>query len=194
MAGNSDKGGNLNRIDFLWKTVGRYDFYIGTTNAKAAALLAYNTFVVGGIVLKFRDVLALFDGHSKSAAVGAVLLIAASLASIVSLWSTFVVVLPYLWSPKKPNDYHSLIFFNHVAEYSSGEDYCKRVDGMGEAEAVKDLSYQTHALATGTRKKFNWLRLGIGSLLFAQVPAFAMLLLIKLWIVVADAVEKLSRP
>src|SRR5204862_7544080 len=39
-----------------WKLIGRYDFYFGSVNTKAALLVAFNTFVAGAIVLKWDDI------------------------------------------------------------------------------------------------------------------------------------------
>ena len=46
------------QVNDTWmKLIGRYDFYNGSVNTKAALLVAFNTFVAGGIVLKWKDIL-----------------------------------------------------------------------------------------------------------------------------------------
>ena len=48
------------KIDFLWKVIGRIDSYMISTHNKAALLLAFNTFVIGGIILKWSDITDMF--------------------------------------------------------------------------------------------------------------------------------------
>lgn len=57
---------NLNPLDlkdkmeFLFKAISRYDFYINATNAKASLILVWNGIVIGTVLLKFDTILSLF--------------------------------------------------------------------------------------------------------------------------------------
>ncbi len=71
--------------DLLWKIIQRYDYYIGTTNAKAAIIATFNTFVFGAIVIKWQDLLPLFGAHRHAAILAGCFLAVAAIASLVSL-------------------------------------------------------------------------------------------------------------
>lgn len=180
--------------EFLWKVIQRYDTYVGSTNAKAAMLGTFNTFVVGAVVLKWHEVVALYGAHPKiGVGAGAVVLIAA-LASLYSLWRVFKVVHPFLDSSKKPGQYHSDIFFGHVAEHGCAEDYLRHVAKADEATTTHDLGAQAHALACGLRQKFNDMRLAVGAILYVQLPALGVLLMIKFVTLVMDLTTKGVQP
>lgn len=155
---------------FLWKVVSRYDHYIGTTNTKAAFLIAYNTFVIGGILLKWSEIVPSFSANPKSAIGIAMLLFLLGVCAVLSLVFTFRTIYPYLKSGKSPDAYHSKIFFSDVAEYPTGNDYLKSVQGMLEADIEHDVAQQTHLLAKGLVCKFKCLQTAIGVILFGQVP------------------------
>jgi|GEM_PF-5727280 len=167
----------MNKLEALWKIVGRYDHYIATTNQKAAATIAYNTIIVGGLILKYRDMLGLFDQHPRAIHVAAILLVSIAVCSLASLWCTFLMILPYLWSPAKAD---SVIFFGDVANHDTAEKYFDQINKVTEEQFTKDLSVQTFALATGVKKKFRWMRVGICLVLFVQIPLMAILLALKL--------------
>ena len=71
------------------------------------------------------------------------------LLSLVSLFFMLKIVLPYLKSKKRIGQYQSQIFFGHVSEYSSDEDYLKVVNNLKEDELIKDLAFQVYSLARG---------------------------------------------
>src|SRR5687768_6211987 len=105
------------RLDALWKVVGRFDTYMGSTNTKAALLIAFNTFVPGSVALKWQDIERAFGTDHRSAFVlASVFLVVALAASVVSLVFTFWAISPFLKSPKRPEKYHSDLFFCDVAE------------------------------------------------------------------------------
>ncbi len=171
----------LRTDDLLLKIIARFDFYIGTTNAKAALVAAFNTFAIGAIVLKWGDVVALFAGHPAAAKGAAILLAVAALASVASLAAVFMMVKPYLDSPKAPMKYHSILFFGHVAEHGSATDYVSAVLGASEEDIVADLGAQAHALARGVRAKFRLMNAAVLALVLGELGAFAVILLMRLW-------------
>jgi hypothetical protein len=183
---NVTQAAGLDRRDFLWRIIGRYDFYINTTNGKAAFLIAFNVFVVSGVVLKWSDLFQLYGGGFPFANLATAILLAMMvLASLASLFCTFMAVNPFLKSPKEPENYHSAIFFGHVAQYDEPEKYLRRVKDLDEEKAVKDLAYQAHVLAKATIAKFGWIKRAVGVILFVQLPVFTLLVGIVVFVLIA---------
>lgn len=180
--------------DLLWKVIQRYDYYIGTTNAKAAIIATFNTFVFGAIVIKWQDLLPLFGAHRNAAILAGCFLAVAAIASLVSLWAIFLVINPFVKSPKRPAQYHSVIFFSHVAEHEIPENYLTCVEQINEEALCKDLGLQAHSLALGVRDKFQKMKIAVGAIIFAQIPALAAMVIIKLWTLIADVLEKGVNP
>ena len=177
--------------EVLWKVIGRYDTYIGSTNTKAAFLIAFDTFVAGGIVLKWQDIKsAVGDSHPQSFAVVAALLHVAIGAALASLWYTFKAINPFLASPKRPNEYHSNVYFGDAAEHAAPDKYLEAVAKWDEAGLQKDLAFQAHTLAQGLTGKFAALKNAIWAVLFVQLPALAGAVLIVLWVIAGGVLEK----
>jgi hypothetical protein len=169
-------------IDFHWKAIGRYDSYIATTNIKAAFLIAWNTFAIGTVGLKWHELLAPFAGMPRTNMWASVCSLAILFAGVASLWETFRVVNPFMESPKRPLKYHSLIFFRHVAEFGSDEEFNAAAANRSADEFVSDLAAQAYTLARALTFKFSALRRTIGLLLGVQFPA--LLLLIATYLIV----------
>lgn len=136
----------------LWKIIHRHDRLIETTNAKAALSIAFNTFVFGGIVLKWRELLPDFNECPVLAICGILLLAIAALASIGSLYYTIYAVKPFLESNSD-----SLLFFKDVAA-NDGDAYYEKVKEMSHDSLNKDLAYQIHILSRGMSEKFDRLK------------------------------------
>lgn len=160
--------------DTWLKLIGRYDFYNGTVNTKAAMFVAFNTFVAGGIVLKWKDIQDAFGGQKVAFVFVGLFLLVALAASLVSLWFTFKSVNPFLGSPNIPKNYHSLFFFGDVQKFTV-ENYHDEVAKMTDEELCRDLSYQAHSLAEGLCGKFAALKAATSWILFVQIPALALL-------------------
>lgn len=167
-------------IDFLWKVLGRYDFYIGSTNTKAALLIAYNTFVVSGIILKWRDISPCFASHPKLAITGAALLFLLAIFSLASLVFTFRTINPYTKTCRQPGKYHSKIFFSDVAQYESADNYHDSIKMSSSEILFEDLAKQTYVVARGVDSKFAELKKAIGAILFFQLPTLVAVLLVHL--------------
>lgn len=176
-----------------WKVIGRYDFYFGSVNTKATMLVAFNTFVAGGIVLKWEDISKAFGGHRIEFFLAGLGLFVAVAASLVSLGFTFWAVSPFLGSPSRPNDFHSLLFFGDVAKFDTPEKYLENVNELDEESLCKDLAYQAHALAGGLTGKFVYLNKAIWWIIFVQLPALAALVLILLSTLAYEALAKASQ-
>jgi len=160
------------RVDFQWKTIQRFDYYIGTTNTKAAIFLTLDTFVTGAIVLKWSELVQYFGPHPASIAFANGFLVLAAAAALVSWWFALFGIEPILKSPKQPQRYHSLVFFGHVAEYQEPEHYVEAAKKTSLSQYANDLGMQAHALARIAGRKFWWFRWAARIMLFVQLPAF----------------------
>jgi hypothetical protein len=173
-------------IDFYWKVIGRYDSYIGTTNAKAAFLIAWNTFAIGSIGLKWGELLSPFALHPKTQIWATICLILIVICGLAGLWKVFGVVTPFLGRPRKAEAHQSVIFFEEIARFETNAAYHAVATELdGEALAF-DLASQAYALAKGLSGKFAALKVAIGIARFVQIPA-AFLLVITYAIVAITA-------
>ncbi len=167
-------------IDFLWKIISRFDFYFGTTNMKATVIVAFNTFIFSAIVLKIDELLLPLKPHKSAVIITAILLVIAALASLVSLGAVFLVINPFLKSPKHDLTYQSKIFFQHIAEYKEPKDYLQFINKCTDDNWIEDLSMQAYALSKGLKYKFDKMKTAIGAILFVQLPALGLIVLIRI--------------
>jgi hypothetical protein len=156
-----------NRSDFVWKVIGRFDTYIDGTNKKATVLVAFNTFVLGTIVLKWKDLQQILAGHPRSLLVAAVFITVAAIGTLVGLGLAFLAIHPFLKSFKKPGDYHSNLFFVHVAEHPTGADYRAAVIKADSECDITDLCHQAHILACGLTSKMTRLQISFWATILA---------------------------
>lgn len=182
-------------IDALWKVIGRYDTYIGSTNTKAAMLIAFNTFVPGSIALKWKDIQDAFgSGHKEAFILASIFLLIALVASVVSLVFTFWAISPFLKSPEPPGGYVSDVFFGSVGRHENPEAYLARVESWSDSAFRKDLAIQAHTLAQGLSAKFYRLKVAISAVMFAQLPMFGAMILTYLCVVLSDVIRKTATP
>lgn len=170
----------MSSADFLWKVINRFDHYINTTNTKATVIVAFDTFIFSAIVLKWYDLLQTFGSQTVAAILVSFLLLMAAISSLVSLAAVFQVINPFLKSPKNPAKYHSKIFFGHIAEFENPEDYHQCVKEATDEELLKDCCMQAHVLAKGLNDKFRKMKIAIGAILFVQLPALGLMILVKI--------------
>lgn len=177
----SQKSETSTKTDFLWKTIGRIDTYIGTTNAKAALIVAFDTFLLGGLLLKAGDILAPLKAVAWAHTTFVWLIAVIGVASVVSLWFTLSVVQPFLTSNKRPGQYHSRVFFGDIAEVKDAASFVSQVREAGPDEMHDDLAQQVHVVAGIACTKFKRLRWVTRVAVFAQIPALLALLLLALF-------------
>lgn len=177
----SQKSETGTKTDFLWKTMGRIDSYIGTTNAKAALIVAFDTFLLGGLLLKAGDILTPLKPVPSAHTAALWLIAAIGVASVVSLWLTLSVVQPFLTSNKRPGQYHSRIFFGDIAEVKDTIAFMSQVRGANADEMLDDLAQQVHVVSGIACTKFKRLRRVTQVAVFAQIPVLLALLLVALF-------------
>jgi hypothetical protein len=121
-------------------------------------------------VLKCNEIIGLF-GESASAGEGSAILLAiAALAALVSS-VRFSSWKAYLRSPKAPGTYHSLFFFEHVAEHPDGAAYLAALRDADGDTVIADLAAQAHALAQGARTKFRLMNAAVVALMIELGPS-----------------------
>lgn len=173
--------------DALWNVINRFDLFMGATNAKAALTIAFNTFVVSGIALKWKEILPSSKAHPYLAIIGGIFLAAAVAASILSLIFTFISVNPFQQSHEISDDYHSDIFFKHIAAHKAEGDYFDKVKEMSSDILAKDLAFQIHILSKGVSRKFEFLKYATQTIICAQLPSIFLVVVIKLIAFIADS-------
>ncbi len=170
------------KTDFLWKTIGRIDTYIGTTNAKAALIVAFDTFLLGGLLLKASDILTPLQPTPWAHTAALWLIATVGVASVASLWITLSVVQPFLTSNKRPGQYHSRIFFGDIAEVADASAFLTQAKEASPDEMFDDLAQQLHVVSTIACKKFKRLQWVTRVAVFVQIPMLLILLLLALFI------------
>jgi len=143
------------RRDFLWKTLDRYDVYIGTTITRAATVTALNTLIVGYVILKAGDILGGFGGHAYLRSLALLALGVSGLMAFGSTLLSFLALAPYLGAKRAKGS--SLIFFADVASHKRAK-FVGMVQDLRCDGATRDLTEQVHDVATGLNGKFSWLR------------------------------------
>jgi hypothetical protein len=164
----------------LWKVIARFDTYMGTVNAKAALILTFDAFAVTALTLKWGDIVTSVGGAPAVGRWIAFLLAVATLAALGSIAAAFMAVAPYLGSRKAPGKYHSILFFEHVAEHAAGSDYLTAVRGHDTTSFEAELAEQAQSLATGLSSKFGKLRIAVLLVLYGILAPMAAAVLTRL--------------
>jgi hypothetical protein len=177
---------SVNKVDFLWKVIQRFDFYINSTNTKASAIIAFNTFVLGGIVFRAIDILPSTEIDHRYYLVSGYALIISAISSLVSLIATFFVISPFLKSSGDSSSngnepYSSMIFFCHIAKLDSAFQFNEKIQFSNDDEICKDLSIQAYSLAQGLNRKFETIKMIFFWIFLIQLPAFGITISIKLY-------------
>lgn len=162
------------KIAFITGVIKRYDNYIISTNAKASLIIAFNSLIIGTVLMKFNVIMSFYNYSDKSV-VGLLLFLIAS-SSLLSLFFVFSVVYPYL-NNKNSNEHEedSLIFFGSVSKLES-QDYLDRINDCSPDELIKDLTEQALILAKGLNSKMLRMRRSINAITCSLV--FILLIII----------------
>jgi hypothetical protein len=134
----------------------RYDTYISGANTKGAFLLAFNTFLCGGLLSNYNTIIKLVNVCHLVYLEGGLVLIL--ITGVVSLVIILLAVYPFLKSGNSsPNKYHSLIYFGSVSSFETADKYAEAVSKQDEQETYNDLSKQIYQLSKALLKKYNLL-------------------------------------
>jgi hypothetical protein len=166
-----------NRRDHAKLIMNRVDAYIAVVNTRGAFLLAFNTFLFGGIVSNYGDVLGLVS-DPEAIKYLKICLMTLLLLSLVTTTFTMNAVYPFLsaGNPVK-GKYHSLIFFKSVAQFKDADAYLDKWKEITDDEAEEDIIRQSFHLAQGLNKKYKTLSWAI-RFVYAQVFVLFITLII----------------
>ena len=176
---NIDKPENSSIRETLWNIIHRFDSLIESTNTKAALLIAFNTFIFGGILLKWNEILPSFTAHPFLAIIGLICLASAAIASVLSLLFTIAAINPFLESGGGSKKYCSNIFFKDIAAYEEAGGYYKAIKTASPNSLDEDLVFQIYDLSKGILKKYKFLKNATNTILYLQLPAFAGVVITK---------------
>ncbi len=160
----------------LWNIIGRFDGLTESTNSKAALIIAFNTFVLGGILLEWKDILPSFTDQRCWAIVCGLFLLAAALASVVSLRFTVKAIKPFT---KTHTEVKSVIFFKDISDLKPAE-YHDKITKISPDDLEKDLAFQAHILSTALNEKFQHLKTATCYIQKFQLPALGIFALLRL--------------
>jgi len=169
------------KIDYLFKVINRFDFYINSTNTKASLIIAWNGVLIGTILLKYGEILSAFQpaGWPKAAAVALLSLLGA--CSLISNVFVLTVVFPFLRPSSKREtgrilENESMLFFGAVAAMGT-EVYHKRVVDSDTGEILADLADQAATIAQGLQDKMQLIRKSLVAVGLGLVFIFCLLIL-----------------
>ncbi len=164
------------KVEFLFKKILRYDFYISSTNAKASIVIAWNGIVIGTILLKYDSILCLYLSKGWSYSIANVLLIIIAVASIISIALMMKVVNPFLLTGSINGNSKSLIFFGDVSKMSINEYLDKEINSSYD-EIQSDAMRQAYILATSLNEKMMNMQQSIRAIYFGLLALFLLVLL-----------------
>lgn len=172
------------KIDILIKTAQRIDFWINSTNTKAAFIVALNAICLTGFVAKWDDIIKLFEGYDGAKVLVAILLSLAAICSLASLILVFYVTAPFLKSITGPksdenSEYKSDFYFGDIATHGSPNAYHQRIIGWHEDSVVRDLAFQIHTLSKAATSKFNNISRSIKCIIYGVLGPICLIALTK---------------
>lgn len=167
----SDVPGNVDansKLLFIQEIIKRYDNYIISTNAKASLIIAFNSLILGTVLLKFGEIISFYNS-SRMSGVAGLLLVLISVSSLLSLFFVFGVVYPYFGSKTDDeNQRNSLVYFGSVSKINA-QEYLNRLEICSIEDLIKDLTAQTTILARGLNSKMIKMRDSIIAITFSLV-------------------------
>jgi hypothetical protein len=148
---------NEYKIDFLFEVIKRYDTYIVSTNAKASLIIAFNSIILGIVLLHFSDIIKFYPEPNYTY-IAAKILVAIVLLSLISLLFMFNVVYPFFGSGADENEQKdSLVFYGSVSKMDT-QRYTDQIRKVSQEDLLADLSIQANILAKGLHGKMKSMR------------------------------------
>ena len=164
------------KLVFIIDVIKRYDNYIMSTNAKASLIIAFNSLILGTVLLKFGDIISFYNSPGFRILVG-FLLVLISISSLFSLFFVFRVVYPYFGSKiDDDNQKSSLVYFGSVSKIS-GKEYLDHLEICSIQELIKDLAIQATIIARGLNSKMLMMRHSIRAITFSLVFILVLVIL-----------------
>lgn len=171
----------LEKMDYIFKIVARYDTYINSTNTKASLVIAWNGVVIGTILLKYNDILKNYETTKWSLVVASTILTLMAICSVLSIALIFDVIFPFLKSTSRiPTGRvltdESAIFFGSVAKLSAAE-YQNQIRELTPRTLLSDLTDQAVILAQGLNRKMELIRKSILAIMGELLLVIALVIL-----------------
>lgn len=141
---DNPENNQINKVEFLWKVISRYDHYINSTNAKASLVIAWNGIVIGAVLLQYEDILKTFSVKPNGQLVASICMFLLGLLSLVSNFFVFRVVTPYVPNGETQK---SLIYFGSVSKMEQHK-YDSLLSEADQNSIISDLSAQVTDLAS----------------------------------------------
>ena len=151
------------KIDLVLAIVGRFDFYINSTNAKASLIFAWNGIVIGTLLLKYKDFLELYPKNHQL--IIELCLLCIGICAVISNLIAFQVIFPFLKGSNKPSKTSSIFYFGSVSSMKS-EEYFEKVSKISSRETLVDITDQGVILAKAADGKMKWMRNSILAVYF----------------------------
>lgn len=159
---------NKYKVSLLLDIIKRYDTYIVSTNAKASLIIAFNSLVLGTVLLKFGDIIDFYSTPNVKTFVGFILLTITA-STLLSLFFVFQVVYPFFGkSSDEKLQKSSLIYFGSVSNMSADE-YMDKISKSSLDQIIEDLSAQATILAGGLRDKMLKMKNSINAITLTMV-------------------------
>ena len=155
----------LRAIQAQWRIYGLINEWIRFADAKAGALLAANALILVSAVAAFKDHKQVFNDHMWLTVFGVLGLGSLIASAICCLWCIFPRI--------RMAEGTSPIFFGHISQHSSPDDYQKKAGVLGdEDQEFAEISDQVWRNAKIAHYKHVWIAFG--------VAAFAVGLIVSL--------------
>jgi len=179
----TDNSPLTSKIEYLFKIIGRYDTYITSTNTKASLVIAWNSIVIGTVLLKYQEIIGSYETAQFARTLIPIILVALGICSATSIVLIINVIFPFLTSTSKPNTGRVLIdesalFFGSVAKLSVAE-YEKQIRELTPSSLLSDLTDQAIILAQGLNQKMEWIRKSL-IVIVIQLVFVVLLFVLKL--------------
>lgn len=163
----------------LDKTLSRIDSLMGAINTKASFIIGFNTFILGAIVLKHKEVLQSFT-HQKIVQIVPFILLLILAGVGISCVFVFLAVDPFRKSGKEKSKESSLLYFGSIAEMES-DIFEERINEIDSEKLKTDLIIQIHTLAGGLSDKFKNISLSMRCLMYVVLLPLVVLAFLKVF-------------
>jgi len=165
----------IDKIDFVWKVISRYDTYISTTNYKATIILTLNIFLISGITFKSTEILIIFNNLPTCRLAIVIILLLIGISVIYSICRAILAIEPNLG--KNNNQNKTILFFDHVKSLGS-EKYLEKLNNMKPNDFLSDLCEDGWNLANILSEKLRNLSHSVWVFKYIQITLLIILILL----------------
>ncbi|MFA9370456.1 MAG: Pycsar system effector family protein [Labilibaculum antarcticum] len=165
------------KIECAKFTIQRFDNYTAAANVKGNFLLAFNTFLVGGIIANCKKLEDLVSSDWPLTILE-IFLIGLIIFGIITTFVVIKAVYPFLTSGNSSKDgYHSHLFFNSIADFDNEVEYHNSFSKQKDENIAEDLNKQVYQLSIGLKHKFELLRCAM-RFMYAELVIIGLVLIL----------------